>query len=803
MKVSESWLREWVNPDIKINELVHLLTMAGLEVDAVSKTTEAFNSVVVGEIKSLISHPEADKLNICQVFDGKDVFQVVCGATNVSVGARVPFAKVGAILPGEKEIKLAKLRGVESSGMLCGASELGLEDIVDGLMILKEDAPLGESIRSYLDLDDLVIELDLTPNRGDCLSINGVAREVGVLTQTDISSSALDDTESTIKDIINVNLISPDYCPKYVGRVIRGIDISIESPLWLRERLRRSGIRSIDPVVDITNYVMLELGQPMHAFDLNKIDGEIIVRKAKKDEKLFLLDDSEQQLNEDLLLIADNKKPLAIAGIMGGKDSGVSSNTKDIFLEAAYFSPEKMSGHARKLGLHTESSHRFERGVDPNLPEKAIERATELLLSVVGGEAGPTSMTCDESFLKNSGKLVLRTEQIERVLGFAIPASRVEDIFKRLGLSPKSVDCGWEVIIPSHRFDLEIEADLLEELARIYGYDQLPVSPPEGSLKFSLSEESKLNHYDFSSQLVSKGYHEVITYSFISSDMQNLFSPEKSQVVLENPISSDMGVMRSSILSGLVSTANYNLKRQQERIKLFETGLGFYLSDGEIIQEQLIGGVLVGSRWPETWLSEKNKTQRNNSNTSEFDFYDLKSDVEGLLSLTSNKDIKFVAFSQENSPSAYHPGQSANVLFGDVIVGHLGLLHPKIQKKLNIEQEIWLFELKMDLISVKKVPKFKELSKFPEVRRDLAIIVDSSVTAGEVVDLAKDAAGEFLVEAVIFDQYIGDGVADGSYSIGLGLTWQHDQRTLKENEVNALIDDVLSSLKQRFNASLR
>ena len=795
MKVSELWLRDWVNPEVELDQLVHLLTMAGLEVDAVSNATEPFNNVVIGEIKSISNHPDADKLNVCQVSDGENTFQVVCGAANVAVGALVPFAKVGAVLPGNKEIKSAKLRGVESSGMLCGASELGLEDIVDGLLILKEDAPLGENIRNYLDLDDSVIELDLTPNRGDCLSINGVAREVGVLTQTDINTPTFNISKPTINETLNVNLISPDYCPKYAGRIIRDIDNSAESPLWLREKLRRSGIRSIDPVVDITNYVMLELGQPMHAFDLNKIEGDINVRLAKKDEKLCLLDDSEQPLNEDLLLIADNKKPLAIAGIMGGKESGVSLGTKDIFLEAAFFSPEKMSGHARKLGLHTDSSHRFERGVDPDLLERAIERATDLLLSIVGGQAGPVSKVCDENYLKSSDQLVLRSNQIQRVLGFAIPSDRVEDILKRLGLDPKNIDCGWEVTIPSHRFDLEIEADLLEELARIYGYDQLPVSPPIASLKFNLSEESKLSSSDFSNHLVAKGYHEAITYSFISSDLQDLFNPQKTPVKLENPISSDMSVMRSTILPGLILTADYNLKRQQERIKLFESGSGFYLSNGEIKQDQLIAGVLVGSRWPETWLSTKGKNN--------IDFYDVKSDIESLLALTSHNDIKFTDFSEEENLPGFHPGQSAKIHLNNVVVGHLGLLHPKIQQKLNIEQEIWLFELNLNLISVKKVPKFKELSKFPEVRRDLAIVVDSNISAGEVIDITKQAAGEFLVGAVIFDQYDGDGIAEGKYSIGLGLTWQHHERTLKENEVNLLIDNVLVSLKQRFNASLR
>ena len=803
MKVSESWLREWVDPSETTEQLVHLLTMAGLEVDGVEPAVANFSGVVVGEISAVEAHPDAEKLRVCQVNNGRVETQVVCGASNAAVGARVPFAEVGAVLPGDFLIKQAELRGVVSSGMLCGASELGLEDIVDGLLILHADAPLGQDLRQYLQLDDAIIDVDLTPNRGDCLSINGVARETGVLTQTDVTPPAFCALEPTIDEQRTVTLSAPEHCSRYAGRIIRNVDLSQTSPLWLREKLRRADLRSIDPVVDVTNYVMMELGQPMHAFDLDAIEGDIEVRLARSDERLVLLDDKDQVLSNDLLVIADQQKPLAIAGIMGGKDSGVSNNTQHIFLESAFFTPEKMAGKARQLGLHTDASHRFERGVDRDLQVRAIERASELLLAIVGGEAGPVTVAAAAAQQQSAKTVNLRQTQIKRVLGFAIPSDRVIDILSRLDLQPETIEGGWQVTVPAHRFDIAIEADLLEELARIYGYEQLPVEPPMAQLTFSERAESNVSRRDFSRQLISKGYREAITYSFIDPETQALFDPQAATVELLNPIASDMGVMRSSILPGLVAAAVYNLNRQQTRLKLFETGLGFQQQGEQLDQSPLLAGLLVGQRLPESWLSAREATVQKSQNADLFDFYDIKSDVESLLGLSAEKTVRFLALDPASPMVALHPGQSAAVYLGQQLVGYVGLLHPQLQKKLNIDQEIWVFELQLNLISTKKVPEFKVLSKFPEVRRDLAIVVDTTITAGEVVDVASKAAGEHLVATVVFDQYSGAGIDEGKHSIGLGLTWQLQERTLNEDEVNALIEDVLASLKQRFNASLR
>ena len=806
MKVSESWLREWVNPDVKTEQLIHLLTMAGLEVDGVESAAPAFTGVVVGEIMAIEPHPDAKKLRVCQVSNGSSESQVVCGAKNAAVGLKVPFAQVGAVLPGDMTINQAELRGVASSGMLCGASELGLEDVVDGLLVLPNDATVGQNLREYLDLDDPVIEVDLTPNRGDCLSINGVARETGVLTTTDVTAHGVTAVAASIDDSFPITLSAEDYCPRYAGRVIRDIDLGAETPLWMREKLRRADMRSIDPVVDVTNYVMMELGQPLHAFDLDKLEGGINVRRANPGEKLVLLDEKEVELDEDMLVIADQKQALALAGIMGGDASGVSAGTCNVFLESAFFVPEQHAGKARKLGLHTDASHRYERGVDSGLQQRAIERATELLLAIVGGSAGPVTLV-DANAAAAPATVLLREQQIKRVLGFAIPAERVEGILTRLDLSPAQVEGGWQVAVPSHRFDIAIEADLLEELARIYGYEQLPVEPPVARLTFSERSEAQLSTAAFRRQLIASGYRETITYSFIDPELQQLFNPYAKAVELLNPIASDMATMRTSILPGIVSAAKYNLNRQQTRLKLFETGLGFRPQGETLDQMPLLAGLLCGTRSPESWLSSRESTGPKSQSADLFDYYDLKADVEALLALGGETGVqsavRFVPISDASPVAALHPGQGAVVYLADQAVGYLGLLHPELSKKLDIDQEVWVFELQLNLISAKKVPEFKELSKFPEVRRDLAVVVDSSVSAADVVGCAKEAATAHLVSLVVFDQYSGAGIEEGKQSIGLALTWQHRERTLNEDEVNTLTDGVVTSLKQRFNASLR
>ncbi len=797
MKVSESWLREWVNPSATTDELVHLLTMAGLEVDGVETAAPAFSGVVVGRIDAVAPHPDADKLRVCEVFDGQSTTQVVCGAPNAAAGMLVPYAKPGAQLPGGLSIKTARLRGVESAGMLCGASELGLEDVVDGLLALPADTAVGSDLRAALQLDDAIIDVDLTPNRGDCLSLAGVAREVGVLTATDLTPPAIAAVEPAVTDAMALNLQAGDYCPRYSCRVLRNVDASRPSPAWLVQRLQRAGLRAIDPVVDVTNFVMLELGQPLHAFDLDKIDGDTVtVRRAQAGEKLLLLDQSESELDDSFLLIADDQKPLALAGIMGGDSSAVSSSTRNILLEAAFFTPSLLAGQARKLGMHTDASHRFERGVDPMLQARALERATALLLDIVGGEPGPVT-TVEAEQLFAGGQVDLLESQIQRQLGFAIPPEQVEDIFTRLEFQPVRTATGWQITVPSHRFDIAIEADLLEELARIYGYDRLPVEMPDVKLQFGAATESQVGVGQLADSLVACGYQEVISYSFIDPAMQAMFFPGAEPLAVSNPISSDMAVMRGSLLPGLLHTAQYNLHRQQSRLKLFELGLGFAQCDGQLAQTPRIAGLLVGLRRPESWHSDSRDA---------FDFYDIKADVQKLI---GQGEAVYAPIAEGDGLeavfpcSALHPGQSAKVVRAGQCLGVLGQLHPVIAQKLDLGRDCWVFELQLSLISGKKVPEFKELSKFPDVRRDLSVIVDRKVNAGELAVCAEEAAGTMLVELVIFDQYSGDGVADGMQSVGLGLTWQHSERTLNEDEVNALSDQVLAALKQRFNASLR
>ncbi|MBT8149016.1 MAG: phenylalanine--tRNA ligase subunit beta, partial [Gammaproteobacteria bacterium] len=662
-------------------------------------------------------------------------------------------------------------------------------------------------------LDDAVIEVDLTPNRGDCLSVMGVAREVGVLTGTRVETPALPAIPARIDTKIGIALNAPHYCPRYAGRAVCNVDVSVPTPLWMREKLRRAGLRSIDPVVDVTNYVMLELGQPLHAFDLDKIAGDINVRKAEQGEKITLLDNSEIELDPGLLVIADTQQPLAVAGIMGGASSAVSASTRHVLLESAFFVPEQHAGKARQLGMHTDSSHRFERGVDCLGQQRAIERATELLLAITGGEAGPVQLV-EAGPARGQQQVELRASQIKRVLGFEIPGEDVNDMLSRLDFTPRHIEGGWQITVPPHRFDIALEADLLEELARIYGYERLPVEPPLAPMTFSLKPESRTDVALYRQQLVARGYREAITYSFIDPKLHQQFFADAAAVELANPIASDMSLMRTSLLPGLVQAAQYNLSRQQKRLQLFETGLRFVLtargnagSDSAALeQEPMLAALLCGERQPESWMAKSEAVQAPGQKPDRFDFYDIKGDVESILALAARDTSNLVEFKAINASDALaylHPGQSAQVLRGGQPVGVVGLLHPELQHSLDLDQDIWVFELQLNLISEKKVPEFKELSKFPEVRRDLAIIVDQSVQVGDVLACARRAAREALSALVVFDRYSGEGVGEGKQSIGLGLTWQHPARTLQDDEVATLTNEVVTALQEQFDASLR
>ncbi len=812
MQFSELWLREWANPALETQELVDQITMAGLEVDAIEAAAGEFSGIVVGQILSFEKHPEADKLNVCKVTDGSEEFQIVCGAPNVREGMKIPFAQIKAVLPSEDgkgfKIKKAKLRGVESFGMLCAEEELGLADKSDGLWDLPADAPLGTCMREYLGLskegrDDKIIDVDLTPNRGDCLSIAGLSREVGVLNKVDVTAPVIEAVAATIEDTIDVQLQDSNACPRYVGRVIKGINVKAATPLWMQEKLRRSGIRSIDPVVDVTNYVLLELGQPMHAFDLAKLDGGIIVRKATQDETLVLLDEQEIKLNSDTLVIADSSKALAMAGVMGGAESGVSSDTEgtettDILLESAYFNPIAIAGKARNYGLHTDSSHRFERGVDFELQRTAVERATALLLEIVGGEAGPVVEKTSEADLPSCAEITLVEANIEKMLGLTIEVSEVEEILTRLGMNVSKVDSGWKVIAPSYRFDMAIEADLIEELARIYGYNRLPVRTPMAATPLLPVPENELAMKDVRRQLVGRGYQEAITYSFVEPSVQKLLDPEVAPLALANPISADLSVMRTNLWAGLVQTAVHNIKRQQPRVRLFETGLSFVPQPGKdpsnldesLVQDPKLAMLLTGTRTEQSWSAADQNV----------DFFDLKGDFESLIARTGSQAR--YSFVPAEHPSL-QPGQTASIELDGVAVGWIGALHPNLSKPLGLKQAVYLLEISLKAVRQVEVPAFKPLSKFPEMRRDLALVVTDATPVADVMSLIREKAGDYLTKLNLFDIYQGKGIDPDRKSLALGLTWQHPSRTLNEEEVNEAVDNVLAHLADRIDAQLR
>ena len=791
MKFSEKWLREWVNPNIDSATLSAMLTQAGLEVDAIEPVAGDFSGVLVGQVVSVEPHPDADKLRCCKVdVAGDELLSIVCGAANVRQDLKIPVAVVGSVLPGNFKIKKAKLRGVESFGMLCGASEIGLIDNVNGLMELAEDAPIGTDLREYLDLNDVSIDVDLTPNRSDCLGIAGIAREVGVLTGCDLTDWPKETIVEQSSKTVNVTVDAPADCPRYIARVIENINVKAATPLWMQEKLRRSGVRSLGPVVDVTNYVMLELGQPMHAFDLDKLNGGITVRSAKQEEKLTLLDGQEVTVTDNTLVIADDSSALALAGIMGGESSSVTDDTKNLLLEAAHFNPLVIAGRARAYGLHTDSSHRFERGVDPELPRAAIERATALLLDIVGGEAGPISEAVSEADLPQERVITLRAGRIKRVLGIAIDTAQVEDQLTRLGLSLVADGDNWQVTVPSFRFDLSIEVDLIEELGRLYGYDKLPETRPQGTvLTADISEQSLATHR-LQSLLVDRGYQEAITYSFVDPEIQKHLAVEGEEAIaLANPISADLSVMRTSLWPGLIQAMVYNLNRQHDRIRLFEVGRSFRGTQDNVEQHRQIGGVVCGSRYAEQW-SEKQRP---------VDFFDVKADVEALLDLGGETHIRFVA---EEHP-ALHPGQSARIYKDDQAIGWIGALHPKLNKPLDLNVRVYVYELALTPVLNAQIPSFEPLSKFPANRRDLALVVDSHTTAGEIEHCLNGVKSDILKEIQLFDVYSGDGVEVGKKSIAVAFNLQHAERTLTDDDVDALMLTIAQKLEQEVGALIR
>ncbi len=787
MKFSEQWLREWVNPAIGTAELLEQLTMAGLEVESVTPVAGDFTTVCVAEVIEVKDHPDARKLHVCRVNAGDVELPIVCGAANVRPGLRVALAREGACMPNGMEIRQTELRGVTSCGMLCSATELGLEASSEGLMELPEDAPLGQDLREYLRLDDQVIEVDLTPNRGDCLSISGIAREIGVINRCQYTPPKIEAVTVAHDASLAVQVEVAEACPHYAGRIIRGVNAATASPLWLRERLRRSGIRSINIIVDISNYVMLELGQPMHAFDLARLDGGIRVRMADPGEPITLLDGQVLKLDSDTLVIADRSRALALAGIMGGDDSGVSGETTDIFLESAFFDPTMLAGKARRYRLHTDSSHRFERGVDFALQVRALERASALILEYCNGQAGPVSEFKDPQRLPRRNPVTLRRQRLQSLLGCDIEPAMVTEVLGRLELGGQQTATGWEVLPPSFRFDIEIEADLIEEVARIYGYANISDKLPSGAASIRPQEETRLPLARLRQRLVERGYQEAISYSFVDPQLQSLITPDEQGVALSNPISADMSVMRTSLWPGLLLALRGNHSRQQERARLFETGLIFNREQGTLRQRRMIAGAIYGDPWPEQWGQARRMA----------DFFDMKADVEGLCGAGRQ-----MVFSTAQHP-ALHPGQCARVEIDGREGGLLGALHPAIAATLDFSCPVYLFQLELEVVCKNALPVFHPVSKFPCIRRDLALVVDEDVAAGEVLECLHVTAPDELRDLQLFDVYQGEGVDSGKKSLALGLIFQGSSSTLIEEDVEKVITRLLTVVKNRFGATLR
>lgn len=792
MKFSEKWLREWVNPTVTTSELAEKLTMAGLEVETIAPIGRGFSNIHIGKVLAAEQHPNADRLRVCSVVidEASAPLTIVCGGANVRAGLKVPVALIGAEFPNGLVIKASKLRGVESQGMICSTSELGLTETSEGIMELPEDAPLGMDILTYLQFPDAIMDLNLTPNRSDCLSIQGLAREVAALYQLPFSSPLhLKEQTAQITDSLLVTVENSQACPRYLGRIIRGINSKTVTPLWMQEKLRRGGIRVIHPVVDIGNYVMLELGQPLHAFDLAQIKQEIHVRSSLPGESVRLLDGQTINLDQAALVIADQQHILALAGIMGGLDSGVSDQTQDIFLESAFFNSESISPTLRHFSLQSDGSHRFERGVDPHLCRMAMDRVSELVLSIVGGQAGPI-IEINSYNLDNSRHVSLRRERIQRILGVKLDDNQVEDILTRLGMKLKPTAAGWEVTIPSYRFDITIEVDLIEELGRMYGYNLIPSRISPQALKMLAAKESELNANQIRSFLTGRGYHESISYSFIDPKLSHKLFPDIQAISLSNPISEDMSVMRPSLWPGLVQAAVFNLNRQQAQIRLFEMGVCFNQRGESIEQKPRLAGMIVGPVSNEQWHLPQKPA----------DFFDLKADMEALFELCG--PIKEFNLAPTNHP-ALHPGRSAVIQRLGKDIGYMGELHPQIQQDLDITSPIYLFEIQLEEIIASSIPNYLAPSKFPSIRRDIAFTVAEGVSYQLLLNTIQASADESLHAVQLFDIYRGTGIQPGQKSMALGLTFQSASRTLVDEEVDQVMSRIVLELKQRYQAALR
>lgn len=791
MKVSEHWLRDWVDPGLSTADLAARLTMAGLEVDRIEATAPPFTQVVVGRVVGLMPHPDADRLRVATVDVGEaEPLQIVCGAPNVALGMCAPTALIGAVLPGGFKIKPSKLRGVQSQGMLCSAKELGLAESSEGLMPLPAESQPGQNVRELLALDDALIEIELTPNRGDCLGMEGIAREVATISGHQFHPLSIEPVAPTVDAVFPVVLRDSADCPRYIGRVIQGVNAAAETPLWMQERLRRAGVRSLGPLVDVTNYVMLELGQPMHAFDLGRLTGGIEVRRARPGDRLELLNGVVVEPDAETLLITDQAGPLALAGIMGGEISSCTDSTRDVFLESAFFTPASIAGRARRYSLQTDSSYRFERGVDWQLQRRATERATRLLIDMAGGQPGPLIEAVSPEHLPVQPTIGLRPERIGQLLGMDISGQDVKSILGRLGMIVTADTNGWRVTPPSSRFDITLEADLIEEIARIHGYHQVPSNRPLTRLAMASQPEGRVSLERFTAALVQRGFQEAITYSFVDPLFQKALDPKREPLGLANPISADLALMRTSLWPGLVKALIYNQKRQQTRVRLFEHGLNFIPAENGLCQESYLGGVASGFALPEQWSLAKRP----------MDFFDIKADVEALLALTGEPEaFAFIAASH----LALHPGQSACIKRNGQAIGWLGALHPRVAQALDVEGDIFVFELRLADLQPARLPSFRDLSRFPSSRRDIAITVDEAISVQAIGDCIRHRGGELLRHVRVFDVYRGKGVAEGRKSLALGLILQDFSRNLTDQVVEETVSGIIAGLTEQFGATLR
>ncbi|UHQ19600.1 phenylalanine--tRNA ligase subunit beta [Lysobacter sp. KIS68-7] len=793
MKFPENWLRQHVRTDATRDELAATLTAIGLEVEEMEVLGDKLDGVIVARIVECAKHPEADKLQVCQVDTGKEKLQIVCGAPNARPGLVAPLATIGTVV-GALTIKAAKLRGVDSNGMLCSAKELGLDADASGLLELPDDAPVGTPLADYLGLPDARFELKLTPNRADCFSVRGIAFDVAAACGAEVVPFDATPMPALNDAALQVTLDAGADAPRYVGRVIEGVDATKQTPVWMAERLRRSGIRPISLLVDVTQYVMLEVGQPMHAFDRDLLKGPIGVRRARANEGVKLLDGRDVALDDHFLVITDADRAVALAGIMGGFDTRVTDTTKNVFLEAAHFAPSAVIGRGRRLGLHTDAAHRFERGVDPELPRQAIEIATRLIVEIAGGAPGPITEAVLAQHLPKAQPVRLRRERLARVLGERVPDAEVERILRALGLQVTAADDGWQIVPPTRRFDIAIEEDLVEEIARIHGYDKVPATLPGGGTRLVSPTETRVEDTTVRRHLASRDLLEAVNYAFVDATLLTKWHAMDGAVPLANPLSAELGVMRTQLLPGLTDALARNTARQQPRVRLFELGKVFKASPGNApIETQRIAAVACGPVAGEQWDAKARTV----------DFHDLKGDLESLAAMCGAR----LAFRPTQAPDG-HPGRSADVfrLAADgteTRIGWIGQLHPRLQRALDLDQDVVAFELDLAPLLARQIPHAHALSKYPSVRRDLAFVVAESVAWGAVKATVEAAAGAILRDVLLFDRYAGAGVESGFKSLAMGLILQDESRTLTDRDVEQVVSEVVSALQQKHGAVMR